>query len=388
MKRSVYAAAAAVAVLAATPSLAGAGTRAAAGGKAEADGGLPPVRHVFVIELENKGFDTTFGPDAPSYLARKLPARGALLRQYYATGHASLDNYISQVSGQAPNMYTQGDCQRYLDVVPGVDGPDGQTIGQGCVYPPSTKTIADQLTDAGLTWHGYMEDMGADPSREPARCGNPGDPALPGSADPTQSATAKDQYAARHNPFVYFHSLLDSGACKRNVVPLPRLAQDLRHVRTTSNFTWVTPDLCSDAHDEPCADGRPGGLASANDFLRTWVPRILRSPAYRQDGLLIVTFDESDVPSDSGSCCGEQPGYNTPMPGITGMGGGRPGAVLLSRWIEPGTVSDIPYNHYSMLRTWEDLFGITAGGADGKGHLGYAGQDGLRPLGSDVFTRG
>src|SRR6185312_2754706 len=65
---------------------------------------LPPIRHVFLIVLENKSFEGAFGPGSPApYLAKSLPARGALLTQYYATGHWSLDNYIALVSGQAPN---------------------------------------------------------------------------------------------------------------------------------------------------------------------------------------------------------------------------------------------------------------------------------------------
>jgi hypothetical protein len=66
-------------------------------------------------------------------------------------------------------------------------------------------------------------------------------------------------------------------------------------------------------------------------------------------------------------------------PGIFGPGGGQIGAVLVSRFIKPGTVSNIPYNHYSLLRSIEDFFDL--------GHLGYAGQNGLKTFGSDVFTR-
>jgi phosphatidylinositol-3-phosphatase len=349
----------------------------------------PRIGHLFVIELENKGFDTTFGASAPAYLARVLPSQGALLTQYYATGHASLDNYITQVSGQAANMYTQADCQQYVDVVPGVPVPDGsgQVLGQGCVYPASVQTLPDQLTAVGQTWHGYMEDLGADPAREKATCGNPGSSAGTGTADPTQSATAKDQYAARHNPFVYFHSLLDSGACDRNVGPLPRLASDLHKVSTTANFTWVTPDLCSDGHDAPCVDGRPGGLASINDFLQVWVPRITSSPAFKKDGLLVITFDEADVSGDATACCGNPTGPNTLRPGISGPGGGRTGAVLLSPYIKPGTRTDVPYDHYSALRSYEDLLGIRSGGTDGKGHLGYAARSELVTFGKDIFTR-
>ena len=72
---------------------------------------LPHINNVFVIVLENENADSTFGPDAPSYLARTLPSRGLFMPDYYATGHLSLDNYISMVSGQAPNPQTQADCQ-------------------------------------------------------------------------------------------------------------------------------------------------------------------------------------------------------------------------------------------------------------------------------------
>src|SRR5882672_10590121 len=71
----------------------------------------PPIRHVFIIVLENKGFDKTFGPSSPAtYLSQTLTAQGQLLRQYYGIGHKSLPNYLAMVSGQAPNAVTQADC--------------------------------------------------------------------------------------------------------------------------------------------------------------------------------------------------------------------------------------------------------------------------------------
>jgi len=109
------------------------------------------------------------------------------------------------------------------------------------------------------------------------------------------------------------------------------------------------------------------------------VPMITSSPAFQQNGLLIVTFDEAV--NDSTACCGEVPGpyeqANGIQPGINGPGGGVVGAVLLSPFIAPGTVSTVPYNHYAMLGSIEDLFGLPR----------LADAAGTTAFGSDVFTR-
>jgi hypothetical protein len=338
------------------------------GGGARAAAGPPPVKHVFVIVLENKDYAVTFGANSPApYLAKTLTTKGQLLDQYYGIGHFSLDNYIAMLSGQAPNIETQADCQIFAEFLPGAPGPGGQSIGQGCVYPTSVKTLADQFAAKGLTWKGYMEDMGT-PCRHPTV----------NTQDTTQTAKPNDQYAARHNPFVYFHSIIDSATCAHNVVDLQNMAADLTLEGTTANFSFVTPDLCSDGHDAPCIDGRPGGLKSVDAFLSTWVPRILNSPAYKKDGLLLVMFDEAEVNNDATACCNEQPGPNSPMPGQSGPGGGRTGAVAISRFVKPGSKNSTPYNHYSFLRSMEDVFGLE--------HLGFAGQAGLKAFGSDVFS--
>src|SRR4051794_27437252 len=271
MRRLAFVLAAAAAVLA----LAAPGALAA----------LPPVKHVWVIVLENKGYDETFGPSSPApYLARTLPAQGQLLTQYYGTGHHSLDNYISMISGQAPTIETQADCPFYHDVLPGLPGPDGQFVGQGCVYPAATPTLANQLAAKGRRWKGYMEGMGT-------ACRHPD----LNSQDTTQSGTSPtDQYAAKHNPFVYFHSIIDTPACAANDVPLTKLNGDLASPARSPAYAMIVPDLCEDGHDAPCADGRPGGLVSADAFLRHWVPRIMSSPAYADNGMIVVTFDEAE----------------------------------------------------------------------------------------------
>jgi phosphatidylinositol-3-phosphatase len=372
--------------------------------------GLQSIRHVFVITLENESYNTTFGANSPApYLSQTLAGQGALLTQYYGTGHVSLDNYIAMLSGQPSSTQTRVDCGTYQDFAMTGTSSDGLAIGTGCVYPATVKALPDQLTAAGFTWKAYMEDMGNDPSREAAACGHP----TLNTADLTQSPEAPsagvplgDQYATRHDPFMYFHSIIDSSNCTKDVVPLPALTSDLGSVATTANFTFITPNLCDDGHDAPCVTGQPGGLVSANTFLQKWVPLITQSPAYQQDGLLIINFDESAPASQTGTastvtitfagttCCNQQPGPNVTYPaslplgtlgGVTysevlaAPGGDNTGAVLLSKFIRAGTVSNTPYNHYSLLRTIEDIF------VPGT-YLGYAGASGLRSMGSDVFA--
>lgn len=346
-------------------------------------GALPPIRHVFLIVLENKSFTAAFGAKSTSsYLARTLPARGALLEDYYAIGHWSLVNYIAMVSGQAPNPATQRDC---LDVnnfrlfKPALDS-HGEALGVGCVYPTIVKTLPDQLEKAGLSWKGYMEDLGEDSLRDKY-----GSCTLQriGRRDLTGFFSGPDGYDAAHDPFLFFHTILgDQTRCAAHVVNLDVLTRDLSGVATTPSYAFIVPNLCHDGQDEHCGDGTPGGAAGMDDFLHKWVPVITRSPAFRKDGLLIVTFAQSDgvTPDGYDACCGEKPLSSNPLkPGFRGPGGGRVGAVALSPFIRPGTVSSVPYNHYSQLRTLEDIFGL--------GHLGYAGEPDVRSFGPDVFSR-
>ena len=113
---------------------------------------------------------------------------------------------------------------------------------------------------------------------------------------------------------------------------------------------------------------------------------------------MAVTFDEGGL-TDTTACCNEQPGPNWAYPGFSPLlgtppttpgadpGGGRVGALLLnSTYIQPGTVDTTgSYNHYSALRSYEDLLGLTSGGADSLGHLGFAAASGLAPFGQDIF---
>ncbi len=353
----------------------------------------PPIKHVWVIQLENESGTATFGdPKADPYLAKTLRDKGALLKDYYSIGHHSLDNYIAEISGQAPNPSTQTDCPIYtaFDATGPAVAPYDQLPGNGCVFPEPLITVGNQLTSAGLTWAAYMQDMGNNPTRDnttetsqgPA-CGHP----PVGSPDPTQKATKTDMYAMRHEGFMYFESVIDNPTdpnyCLQHILSFQPLQKDLSKISTTPNFSWVTPNLCNDGHDSPCANGLPGGLPQIDTFLKIWVPRILDSPAYKKNGLLVITFDEGST-SLTTACCGETAGAsdshpNVTDPGLTGAGGGEVGALLLSPFIKPGTTSTVDYNHYSLLRSIEQIFGLS--------YLGDAAMPQVKSFGKDVYTR-
>ncbi len=338
---------------------------------------VPHIKHLFIIVMENENAEETFAADSEApYLADTMREEGAFLPNYYGIGHQSLDNYLALISGQPPNLATQADCLIYSPMVALTTEADGVAVGQGCVFPSSVQTIANQLEDSGHTWRSYNQDMAAGAAAgESTTCRHP----TIGGLDGTQTASATNQYAARHDPFVYFHSIIDYETCIRNVVDLTQLPQDLKSISTSPEYAFITPDLCYDGHDATCADGvSPAGYKGVNAFLEEWVPKIKASAAYQDHGAIMVTFDESA--SGAGSCCDETSGPNTPNNGgaTSGNGGGRIGAVIDSPCIEPKTTTQVAYNHFSALRWMEDNWSLA--------HLADASPEGLRPFGTDVFN--
>ena len=118
------------------------------------------IKHVWLIILENKSYDATFtGLNQNTYLWKTLPEQGVLLKKYYGTGHSSMDNYLSLVSGQSPNEDTQEDCSVANKTI----GPNSDIESQGgslfrgvngCTYPTVEPTLFNQLNAAGKTWKG------------------------------------------------------------------------------------------------------------------------------------------------------------------------------------------------------------------------------------------
>jgi hypothetical protein len=245
-----------------------------------------------------------------------------------------------------------------------VEAPGAMQAGSGCVYPRTTQTLMSQLEAKHLSARAYTQ--GLDQAGRGA-CAHP----VIGAADPSAAPSpASGAYVTFRNPFVYFRSVTNVSSCQSEDVGLKALSRDLSSPARTPSFSYIAPDRCHDGNPQPCAPGAPAGLPAADGFLRQVVPKILASKGYKEGGLLVITVDEapsSGELADSSSCCGQPhfPVPSTPAGGGAAAGGGQVGAVLLSRFAKAGSTSQEPYNHFSLLRTIEDLFGLP--------HLGYAG---------------
>jgi phosphatidylinositol-3-phosphatase len=170
-------------------------------------------------------------------------------------------------------------------------------------------SLADQLEAASLTWKTYAEAMP--------------EPCFPGAGTP--------RYVKRHNPFLYFDSIRgNSSRCRRSVVPLTQLDGDLAS-GDVPNFSLIVPDMCHNMHDCTVADG--------DTWLRGFLPTILRSRTYQQGGIVVVTFDEGS-------------GKSNQIP-----------TFVMTPGMRPNTRCGAHQDHYSMLRTLEDLFGLPPLGA-------------------------
>ncbi len=173
----------------------------------------------------------------------------------------------------------------------------------------SGDNLAQQLSRAGISWRAYMG----------------------GLPSPCFADAAGGTYVKRHDPFMYFPSITGNPSRCARVVPQTRLGADLRRHRLPA-FSWLSPDLCEDGHD--C------GIARADSALAGLVPRIVRQLG--PHGLLAITFDEGK--SDAG-CCGRP-------------GGGRVFTVLVGPDVPRGVRLRAAHDHYSLLATLEDAFGL------------------------------
>lgn len=280
-------------------------------------GSVPHLDHAFVIVLENTNFSDVFGAKASEapYL-NNLAGAHVRADNYYGISHVSLGNYIGMVSGQIPSALDHADCPPY----------------SACVR--SGPTIGAQLDGAGLTWRAYMESM-------PAPCTFP-----TGTTDNYQTG-----YATRHNPFVYFSEIVGNPSyCAAHDVPY--VANDFANDLAAGppNFSFIVPDTCDDGHDAACNNTGRTQIQNLDAWLAANVPPILTYMGTHSNSALFITFDEA-ANQDTSGCCNQPP---------AGIGGGHVGFVMVAPGHEHGAgyKSMVAANHYSLLRTLEDGFGV------------------------------
>ncbi len=250
---------------------------------------VPKFSHIFVIVLENRAYDQVIGNQQESYL-NSLAHEYSLAEQYYGVSHPSLPNYLALIGGDTFGI--SSDC---------TDCFVNQT------------NLVDQIEASGRNWTAYQESM-------PHAC-------FMGDAPPS--------YRQKHNPFIYFDNIRNNPARCAKIVPFTQFASDVS-ANTVPDFAWITPNMCNDGHDCP---------ASTTDaWLRTVVPQITGSPAWRDNGVLFITFDESEKADENGCCQYAQ--------------GGRLATLVISPLGKPGFRSSIGYDHYSLLRTIEASWGL------------------------------
>jgi hypothetical protein len=180
--------------------------------------------------------------------------------------------------------------------------------------------LAGQLEHAHRTWRAYLEGLPA-PCARPAQAG---------------------RYAKKHDPLAYDDAIAADPSRCRNRVPFTRLAGDVRRGRLP-DFAFIAPDLCDDTHDCPVQTG--------DRWLGRVVPGLLHGLG--PHGFLVVTYDEGDT--DAG-CCG-------------GSAGGRIATVVAGPGVRAGATMDRPIDHYGVLGSIEDAFGLPRlGAARDPGH--------------------
>jgi len=259
-----------------------------------------PLERVFVIVLENKNFESLIGNPALPQI-NTLIKRGGLATNYWGLVHPSMGNYAAMISGDLYGIHDD-DSSRSLV------GP----------------TLMDQLEKAGKSWKAYME-------------------SIPAAGSGVLYTVPDILYAKKHNPFLLFKSIQTTARAK-SVVPLEQLYIDLKSPKAPA-LLYIVPNQCNDMHGAPGCVGRSSLLKKGDAYVGKLVADILASKAWTQNSALVLTFDEGDLEN-----------RRTP-PSALEAGGHILTLVISGSNAKPRT-SDLPFNHYSLLRTLEEGFGL------------------------------
>jgi acid phosphatase len=250
---------------------------------------VPAANHVFVIVEENQSYSSVIGNSSLPYF-NSLAQKYGLAMNFYGNTHPSIGNYFMMTTGQ---IYTNDD--NYL-------GP----------LPSSVDNVVRRAMTAGKTWKSYAE-------------------GLPYAGYLGGNTGGAGDYYKRHNPFSYFSDVANSSVEKMNLVSTNQLLTDLANDQVP-NLAFIVPNGMDDAHD-----GTPQQM---DNWLSQYVPKILASRAFQDNGILIITFDES-FSSD------------------TAHGGGHIATLVISPNGKTAYKSTTFYQQQSILKTMLLALGLT-----------------------------
>lgn len=317
----------------------------------EAAPSMPRYQHIFIIIAENQSFKRMMTGDLTPNLQR-LARTYNLATDFFASVHPSEGNYVAILGGSTFGIHdddayycTPGSTRRWCDKSKRAGYAD-HTI--------RSRSLVDQLEEHRLTWKGYFEDIpapGSDEVRWP-------DPASPPPDKPG------GLYVAKHNGFMNFARVQADPDRKSRIVGFDQLRRDLAD-GTVPNYAHIVPDQCDNmhgidgAHVPPdCTKGNAKGLIARGDAeIDQLVEEIQAAPFWHEPGnsAIVITFDEDSKPRDPADpqgCCGFQPGS------AANFGGGHIPTIVITNHGVRGVADPTPYNHYSLLRTTEEAFGI------------------------------
>ena len=342
--------------------LALAGCASLAIGAGRAVEGIPPYDHVFVIIDENKDYEQILDPNQTPHIAR-LAADYGNATKFYGEVHPSEANYVALLGGDTFGIHD--DDAYYCHAgskEPFCDGAGAAGYADHTVHAPH---LGDQLTAKGLTWKGYYESIPA-----------PGSPAVTASDPAYDNGTRKTAlYASKHSGFMNFADVQADPKRAERIVGFDQLERDLE-AGTVPTLAIVVPNQCNDMHGlsgdgvpADCVGSNKSGLIARGDrAMDRLVEQIRHSSVWAQPGAvaIVITFDEGSGKTREG-CCGVTP--NAP----SNFGGGHIPTLVITNHGPRGVVDATPYNHYSLLRTLEDAFGVGP-------HLGHAADADVTPM--------
>ena len=329
---------------------------------ARAEQPMPSYDHIFVIVEENHTADQILGSGrAPTFdrLAREYGSA----TQFFAEAHPSEPNYVAMLGGDTFGI--RDDDAFYCKPDMDAEGCPSSGSDDYVDHTTASQAFTDQLADRKLAWKGYFEDIPAPGSllwRSPAV-----DLPAPGKPEAL--------YASKHNGFMNFKSVQDDPRRAEKIVGFDTLAADIAS-GVMPNFALIVPNQCNDMHGSigrytpwNCLYLNHAGLvARADRQVADLVSKIMASPVWsaRGNAAIIITFDENDSGSNGnhpGGCCGSVP------EDAGNPGGGWIATIVITNHGPRGLKDPTPYNHYSLLRTMEQAFGI-------RKYLGHAADTG------------